>query len=338
MRLTRALTSATSVALALAALLAAPQTSLAQAALPPADIAVSDQKAGSVLVFPFYTSSPDGGNDTNITISHVGSAAVAAPAWSSYSYVHLYFVDGSSCGQADALLALTPNGSISFNASEWDPGVTGYIIAVAVNPETFVPTANNVLVGNAFVKVGPDARPGSIRGNYGAEAFRKKTPGDAEVSSGAAVISFGGAYDRLPNTFVAEIKSPLDVPGQQLVVASVAGDLAGGRLAPLAQNGVGYLTNADEKVLSFSGFLPAGCLLRATVTESSPRAPGGVAALLPRGYYGTVKFAVRAADTSVSGAGGVGLVITPVNASGYHSIRTLHKMRDTGATLRVPVF
>jgi hypothetical protein len=325
MRITHALASITSVAVTLAALLAASQTSLAQAALPPADIAASDQKAGSVLVFPYFTSTADGGNDTNITISHVGNQSATAPAWASYSYVHIYFVDGSSCSQADALLVLTPNGSISFNASEWDPGVTGYIIAVAVNPAT-------------FVKVGPDARPGSIRGNYGAEAFRKKTPGDADVDNGAAVISFGGAYDRLPNTFVAEIKSPLDVPGQQIIVASVAGDLAAGRLPAITQSGTGYLTNADERVLSFGSFLPIGCLLRATVTEASPRVPGGVSALLPRGYYGTVKFAVRAADAGVSGVGGVGLVITPVNASGYHGIRTLHKLRDTGATLRVPVF
>jgi hypothetical protein len=325
-------------ALALAALMICPQTARAQAALPPADIAVSDQKAGSVLVFPFYTSSADGGSDTNITISHVGNAPSAGPAWANYSYVHIYFVDGSNCGQADGLLALTPNGSISFNASDWDPGVTGYIIAVAVNPTTFVPTANNVLVGNAFVKVGPEGRPGSIRGNYGAEAFRKKTPGDTDVENGAAVISFGGAYDRLPNTFVAEIKSPLDVPGQQIVVASVAGDLASGGLPPITQNGVGYLTNADEKVLSFSNFLPVGCLLRAVIAENSPRVPGGIAGLLPRGYFGTVKFAVRTTDTGVGVGGGVGLVITPVNASGFHGIRTLHKMRDVGATLRVPIF
>jgi hypothetical protein len=51
------------------------------------------------------------------------------------AYVHLFFVDGSSCTVADQIVTLTQNQTISFLASDFDPGVTGYLIAVAVDRE-----------------------------------------------------------------------------------------------------------------------------------------------------------------------------------------------------------
>ena len=306
----------------------------------PSNIGVSDQKAGSILVFPYYTSSIDGRNDTNITISHAGNSINVNGVTSNEAFVHLYLIDGSSCSQADGFVTITPNGSITFNTSDYDPGISGYLIAVAVNGSTGVPTANNVLIGNAFIKVGAEGQAGSIRGNYGAEAFYKKTSGDAPNNGSTATIRFNGTdYDRLPNAFAAQIKSPLDVSGQQIIVSSLVGDLTTGSLARITQGSTGLISNADEKTGSFSNLFTPGCQIKVTfVAGGAPRVPGGLNGLLPRGQVGTVKFAISSPDEGVGVGGGVGLVLTPVNSTSYYGIRTLHKLSEVNFDLNVPVF
>lgn len=114
------------------------------------ELRVSATRAGSLLVFPYYTSTisntAGGGNpftgfstatleaqassDTRITISNISNAASTV---ANQAYVHLFLIDGATCQQADFFLCLTPNASFSFKASEYDPGNTGYVIAIAVN-------------------------------------------------------------------------------------------------------------------------------------------------------------------------------------------------------------
>ena len=55
---------------------------------------VSDQKAGSVLVFPYYTSTIGGGSDPRMTISNISNAASSV---ANQAYVHLFFIDGTTC-------------------------------------------------------------------------------------------------------------------------------------------------------------------------------------------------------------------------------------------------
>src|SRR5262249_23116220 len=91
----------------------------------PATAEVSDQKAGSVLIYNFYNSGAASGNSQNsrINITNTNSASGA--------FVHLFFVDGSNCSVADSFICLTANQTASFLASDVDPGVRGYIVAVA---------------------------------------------------------------------------------------------------------------------------------------------------------------------------------------------------------------
>src|SRR5205085_10560052 len=86
---------------------------------------VSDQKAGSVLVYNLYSSSiaAPSAQNTRIAITNTHPGLSIA--------VHLFFVDGATCSIADSLVCLTPNQTASFLASDIDPGTTGYIIAVA---------------------------------------------------------------------------------------------------------------------------------------------------------------------------------------------------------------
>ena len=88
---------------------------------------ISDQKAGSVLIYNVYTSSPTAPATENTSIN-ITNTSSSRPA-----FVHLFFIDGTSCGPADNILCLTPNQTASFRASDFDPGTQGYIVAVAID-------------------------------------------------------------------------------------------------------------------------------------------------------------------------------------------------------------
>ncbi|HEX4946191.1 MAG TPA: endonuclease/exonuclease/phosphatase family protein [Blastocatellia bacterium] len=274
---------------------------------------VSDQKAGSVLVFPYYTSRLADRRDTLLTISNIGSQ---------FANVHIFFMEGASCSPADMFLCLTPNASFSMKASEYTPEETGYVIAVAVNAEG-IPVQNNSLIGNAFVM------DGDYVGNYGAESFAAHSRALAAVEGGTATLFFdGSSYDGVPSQLAAEIQSPVDAVGQRIVTAGLSGDLTRVVMRGAAQVGVGIAVNGSERPFgSFSAFLLGNCQSLATISISNPRVPNGMGQTIPTGQTGTIRFNV---------GGAVGLLMTPRTAS-YKGIRTLHKTALTTATLTMPV-
>ncbi len=211
------------VALAMASLAQAPTTGAIvpianPLALPAAQVGivnqieVSDQKPGSVLVFPYYTSNLNTRTDTRITISNLATAnltvvglpggpgpnPVGAFQYTGSIIVHVFFIRGSDCQQSDQYICLTKGASISFLMSQQDPDTTGYVIAVAVD-QNGLPVSWNALIGNAFVN------NGTIQGNYGAEAFANTGPfgfltTTANLQSASATLVFNGGV-------------PLGVPG-----------------------------------------------------------------------------------------------------------------------------
>jgi sugar lactone lactonase YvrE len=282
---------------------------------------VSAQRAGSVLVFPYYTSKAATKADTRMTISNISSAASTV---ANQAYVHLFFVDGTTCAQADLFLCLTPNASFSFKASEYDPEATGWLLAVAVN-QAGTPIQNNTLIGNAFVT------DGNYVDNYGAESFWANFAQTATVNpNGTATLRFDGSgYERVPNEFAAEIQSPVDVAGQRIVTAGLNGDLTTGQITGAAQAGTALVYNGNEKPFgSFSAFLNGNCQALATITTSSPRVPNGMAVMIPSGQTGWMRVKV---------GGAVGLIMTPRTAT-WKGIRALHKISYTTATLTISTF
>ncbi|HEX4946309.1 MAG TPA: choice-of-anchor Q domain-containing protein, partial [Blastocatellia bacterium] len=277
---------------------------------------VSDQKAGSVLVFPYYTSTVGGASDTRLTLSHIGTGT-------GNSFVHLFLIDGASCQQSDLFLCLTPNASFSFKASDYDPGNTGYVIAVAVNAQG-VPIQNNVLIGNAFVNTP------TVAGNYGAESFwANNTLALATIDGGAATLYFDQVgYDAVPKQFAVEIQSPADAVGQQVVTAGLSGSLVTAQVSGAAQVGVGQAFNEKEVFASFSAWLTGTCQARGTVSTTTPRVPNGLGTLIKTGQTGTLKFNV---------GGAVGVLLTPRTAN-WKGVRTLHKTQTTATTLTIPIF
>ena len=296
----------------------------------PTNVGVSDQKAGSVLVFPYYKSDA-AGNDTRITISNTGATTTR---------VHLFFVD-AGCAQADMPICLTANASTSFLVSEMDPSNTGYLIAVAID-ENGCPIAQNGLIGNAFVS------DGTYVGNYGAEAFwaygLNSEMATCDTVNMIATLNFnvlncvGTGLDALPSQFVAEIQSPNDSVGQKLVTVGLTGDLANGVVSTgAAQVGIGLAYNDLEKQGSFSSSPWTGACQKSFIIDlRTPRVPGGLGklvgvnnqALIPSGRTGTLKWSV---------AGAVGLIMTPpTGANKWEGIRTLHKTNAAIGALIIP--
>jgi parallel beta-helix repeat protein len=283
---------------------------------PPTDVDVSAQKPGSLLVFPYYTSRAGTKADTRLQLSNVGK---------SQAYVHLFFVDGTSCQQSDMFICLTPNASFAFRASEYDPEVTGWFMAVVVDGNGH-PTRNNSLIGNAFVQEGDYAD------TYGAEAFWAHSDQVATVSGNTALLRFDGVgYDPVPSQFAVELQSPFDAVGQRIVTVGLNGDLTASRMTGAGQVGPGLIYNGNENPFaSFSSFLLGNCQAQATVSATNPRVPGAMTKLIPTGQVGTMKLNVGA---------GVGLLMTPRTGSNkWSGIRALHKTNTTFSTIRIPVF
>lgn len=147
----------------------------------------NDMKPGSVLFFNRYTSNannPQQG-DTQINITNTSQTLAID--------IHLFFVDGSSCSIADAFISLTPNGTTSFLISEFDPGVQGYLVAVAVADG---PTQFNFLIGDEYIRE-TDGRTA----NLGAVAIAKRSAGGVESNQEGALLRFNGIeYEQLPAT------------------------------------------------------------------------------------------------------------------------------------------
>ena len=96
----------------------------------------SDQKQGSILFYNTYTSGATSGNTQNTRINITNTSVTGA------AFVHLYFV-AEGCSIADSYICLTATQTASFLASDVDPGISGYLVAVAVDGVLGCPVSKN---------------------------------------------------------------------------------------------------------------------------------------------------------------------------------------------------
>ncbi|MGE0104871.1 MAG: beta strand repeat-containing protein [Blastocatellales bacterium] len=294
--------------------------------IPTANAVVSDQIAGSMLIYNLYTSSIDANREnTRISLTNIEPSRNA--------YVHLFFVDGSSCTVADSYICLTPNQTTSFLASDFDPGTTGYLIAVAVD-ERGCPVSFNYLIGDAYIKMAS-----GHAANLGAEAVPAVAGGLplCDGNSITALLNFDGkSYARLPQTLaLSNITSPVDGNETRLVLNRIGGNMttSASPLGPI----FGILYDDTESGVSFT-FNPGACQYRATLGNSFPRTTPRFGTIVPSGRSGWMKL-YQTADQAMLGAA----INYNANAAGaaaaFNQGHNLHKLTLTSAaSLTIPVF
>src|SRR5215210_5875320 len=92
----------------------------------PATSELSDQKLGSVLIFPLFLSTAAGTQEnTRFSITNQNTASAV--------YIILFFVNGTTGAVQDSSICLTATQTATFLATDVDPGVRGFAVAVAVD-------------------------------------------------------------------------------------------------------------------------------------------------------------------------------------------------------------
>jgi hypothetical protein len=291
----------------------------------PATSEVSDQKAGSVLIYNYYTSvvGQENGANTRINITNTSSTLAA--------YVHFFFV-ADSCSVADNFLCLTKNQTATFLVSDIDPGTKGYIVAVAVDSVLGCPVSHNFLIGDEFVRTAAD-----FEANLGAEAFAALYNGvlpGCNSDSVTADLVFNGApsgYNQAPRVLaLSNIPSPVDNNDTLVVIHRVGGSLM--TSAETIGSMFGWLFDDAENAFSFT--ISAGCLYEAVWEGNTPRVTPRIATVIPSDRSGWAKLWATA-DRGILGA----MIVRSDNHDGFDGGHNLHKLTlSTTNTYTMPVF
>jgi hypothetical protein len=298
----------------------------------PAASELSDQKAGSVLIYPFYISSTaaPNQNNTKMTITNTSSTSAA--------FVHLYFVDGQTCTVADRFMCLTANQTASFNAFDEDPGVRGYLVAVAVDGVIGCPWSHNFLIGDEFIKTG-----GTHQANLGAEAFAALFVGTIPNTppcgtAATTTLAFNGVQYNMGGKVlaVASIPSFLDSNDTRLIVVRVGGDLVTGGSGRSTGTLFGLLFNDAEDGFSFS--VPGSCQVFERLRNGFPRTVPPFTEVIPQNQTGWMKFWPTNPEIAVVGAV---LNYNPnaaTSSSAFTGGHNLHKLTLASDTATMPIF
>ncbi len=293
----------------------------------PASSEASDQKPGSVLIYPIYSSmsaSPQREN-TRINITNTDPARRVV--------VHLFFHEDDSASVADAFLCLTSNQTASFLASDMDPGVNGYLIAIAVDERTGCPINFNYLIGDEYVKLAS-----GHAANLAAEAFAALTSAPPICAENATTVDInldGISYNAAPRVLAVDnIQSAADGNSTLLVINRIGGSLATG-LGTIGQIfGIAY--DDMERAASFE-FNTSRRQFRSIISNSFPRTSPRISNLIPAGRTGWMKF-WRSTDGAI-----IGCVINfnptaSSNASAFNQGHNLNKLTlTTEASFTVPI-
>lgn len=284
----------------------------------------SDQRPGSVLIFPIYSSSASSptSENTRINLTNIHSTLPA--------YLHLFFIDGSNCSVADNFLCLTPNQTSSFLVSDLDPGVKGYIIAVAVD-QRGCPTKFNYVIGSEYIKL----QTGHTA-NLGAEAVAAKQAPSCNASSSTATLKFDNTdYQYLAQVIAADgLPSRADGNDTMIVVNRIDGNLGLGMESLGTLFGIFY--NDTENSLSFS--FTAGCQLMSSLNNNFPRITPRFETFVPAGRTGWLKIGRQ----TQGGIVGAVLNFNPnskTNINAFQGGRNFHKLTlSPTSSLIIPVF
>ena len=296
--------------------------------LPPA-YGMSDQKPGSVLFFPYYSSHVVWPQQENTKINLTNAHATQSV------YVHMFFVDAANCQSADTFVCLTANQTFTFVVSDYDPGITGYLLVVAVDSTTGLPIQFNYLTGDFYLKL-----LSGHAANLGAEAFAalKEQPSPLNPDGSTSDLKFDEVnYNAGPRTLMLNnIASRLDGNDTLLLLTRLGGNLAGGEGDSIG--GLLGLTYDDvEKGYSFT--LSAGrCQFRASLSDTTPRMVPRLSTIIKAGRSGWMKLWPTGNFPIV----GIMINLNPSANNGvraYNGGHNLHALTTTNTgVFKLPVF
>jgi hypothetical protein len=278
----------------------------------------STQKMGSVLLYSVYTSGLDPNiNDSRAIITNISPTEDV--------FVRFFFVDGSNCSVADMSIRLSRNQTTSFLTSDADPGVTGYLIAVAVSEEG-CPIQYNYLVGEIYAKFDTGHQT-----NLAAFGVAALGPPTCVAGASSATLKFDGiSYNSLPRTLAIDsLESRVAGNASMIVLNRIGGDFSSGALT--LGSLVGLLFDDRETSQSFT--LPSGlCQVRGTLGNNYPRTAPRYDAVIPAGRTGWMKL-WSTSDMAITGA------IINSSTNGFSGGRNLHVLTTTNTTtLAIPVY
>lgn len=303
---------------------------------------ISENKLGSVLFFNYYTSdalSSQVNTRFNITNVHPSLDIV----------IHVFFVDSNTCSIADAFLCLTGNQTTTFLASDLDPNITGYLVAVAVDTQGR-PVSFNYLAGDELVVTSTGHRFGLAAMAAARRDGNFASPINADGTSSTMFFD-GIQYDQLPYTMVLD-----SFPSQ---VGAVGAPLADTRIyvyTPMPDlitgsvfSGTLFFLMHDDAEHTFSGQLPLNCYLasdkqRITSVRTSPP----INTIVPTGRTGWAAFFANGSQSIACDTAGsritlsnvplMGATTTKVGTyTGGHNLRYATTFNAPGYSISIPV-
>jgi hypothetical protein len=282
----------------------------------------SGQQPGAVLFFPVYTSGSAAPQLQNTRFSLTNVETTVAVN------IHLFFVDGISGVASDAWGCLTANQTVSFLASDVDPGVNGYMVAVATDARG-CPLNFNFLVGEASVKFA-SGHAANLR------AVAVSALGNAAACNSAiATLRFDDvSYNALPRVLaLSNFPSRADGNDTMLIVDRIGGDFT----ATASSTGTLFGILYDDAETGFSFSLPSARQVRWNITKPFPSPPPRLEQIVPAGRTGWLKLYNLTQDFAL-----LGLFINfnpNVERNSFSQGHNLHALSLTNsATLTIPVF
>ncbi|HMV51733.1 MAG TPA: hypothetical protein PLD20_30200 [Blastocatellia bacterium] len=222
----------------------------------PATSEISDQKLGSVLIYPLALSGA-AANQENTRFSITNHSLTSA------AFIRLLFINGVNGAVTDTFICLTAGQTATFLHSDVDPGVRGFLVGISIDGVTGVPNNLNQLFGEASVKLA-----GGHQAGYKAEAIAAVAANPASVNGSNATLAFDGtSYNRLPRALAVDrLKSTADgnstilalcrVDGNYNVALGSLGAITGTMFNDAAQAAPFTLTGATQEFITLSDAFP----------------------------------------------------------------------------------